>query len=229
MNVLITHESSGVVREAFARAGHFAVSVDILPTKIPCSVYAFHQQMTVEEFAHRGLHRFAMKFDLQISHPDCTFLTNSASWALKDGPYHQRVKPGTLVGAPRREAREKALKHIEWIVALELAPRICIENPPGGISTALGHIFDDKQTIHPHQFGHDASKTTCLYLKNLPRLTKTKDIPPRMVKGLPRWANQTDSGQNRLTPSNDRWLLRAETYPGIADAFVTQWGSLADR
>jgi hypothetical protein len=43
-------------------------------------------------------------------------------------------------------------------------------------------------------------------------------------KMLPRWSNQTDSGQNRLGPSEDRWALRSETYPGIAAAMAENWG-----
>lgn len=44
-----------------------------------------------------------------------------------------------------------------------------------------------------------------------------------MVNGLPRWSNQTNSGQNRLSPSEDRWKERANTYQGWADAMVEQW------
>jgi len=40
----------------------------------------------------------------------------------------------------------------------------------------------------------------------------------------PRWANQTDSGQNRLSPSEKRWKARSRTYPGIAKAMAQQWG-----
>jgi len=57
-------------------------------------------------------------------------------------------------------------------------------------------------------------------------LRPTEHVAPRMVNGRPRWANQTDSGQNKLTPSADRWALRSKTYQGIADAMADQWGSL---
>ncbi len=77
----------------------------------------------------------------------------------------------------------------------------------------------------PDMFGDDASKATCLWLRGLPELVPTKRIAPRMVNGRPRWANQTDSGQNRLSPSPDRAFLRSITYPGIADAMADQWGS----
>ena len=86
--------------------------------------------------------------------------------------------------------------------------------------------------ILPWQFGDDASKETHLWLRNLPTL----DIDPawrcagRVVrdpvshKMVERWANQTDSGQNNLSPSDNRWSARSETYPGIAREFARQWG-----
>jgi hypothetical protein len=61
-------------------------------------------------------------------------------------------------------------------------------------------------------------------LKNLPLLIPTKHIEGRKVNGRMRWGNQTDSGQNKLAPSADRWKIRSETYPGIAKAFAEQWG-----
>jgi len=54
-------------------------------------------------------------------------------------------------------------------------------------------------------------------------------IAPRIVNGKKRWGNQTDSGQNRLGPSEDRWKLRAETYSGIAEAMADQWGNYLRR
>lgn len=101
---------------------------------------------------------------------------------------------------------------------------LALENPVGCIST---RIRKPTQIIQPYQFGDDASKKTCLWLRNLPPLTPTKYIPPRMVNGKPRWANQTDSGQNKLGPSEDRWKERSRTYQGIADAMATQWGRIA--
>jgi hypothetical protein len=44
------------------------------------------------------------------------------------------------------------------------------------------------------------------------------------VDGKPRWGNQTDSGQNNLSPSDDRASLRSATYPGLAQAFADQFG-----
>lgn len=216
MKVLIMGETSGVTREAFNKIGHYAVSCDLLPSEDGGRHYLGDVRDTLDD-----------GWELMIAHPDCTYLTNSASWALKDGPYHQNVKTGTLVGAARRKAQSDAL---DFVRLLMLAPidRICIENPAGVIGTK---IKPASQFIHPHQFGHDASKLTGLWLKNLPLLKHTKNIDPRMVEWPPgsgkivkRWANQTDSGQNNLTPSADRWQVRARTYQGWADAFAQQWG-----
>ncbi len=102
-----------------------------------------------------------------------------------------------------------------------------IENPaPSFVSAA---IRPPDQTIQPYDFGNDASKRTGLWLDRLPRLVPTQRIAGRMVmhngKLVERWSNQTDGGQNKLSPSAARWLERSETYPGIAAAFGDQWGS----
>jgi hypothetical protein len=57
-------------------------------------------------------------------------------------------------------------------------------------------------------------------------LQPTGIILPRIVNGKKRWANQTDSGQNKLGPSETRWAERSRTYEGIAEAMAEQWGNL---
>jgi hypothetical protein len=103
-------------------------------------------------------------------------------------------------------------------------PFIALENPVGIIST---NIMPASQYIQPYQFGDDASKKTGLWTRNLPPLVldPAERVAGRIVgwprgsgKMVERWSNQTDSGQNKLGPSDDRWKLRAETYPGIARA-----------
>ena len=80
--------------------------------------------------------------------------------------------------------------------------------------------------------GDDASKRTCLWLNKLPPLVKdpSRRVSGRMVewpkgsgKMVERWANQTDSGQNKLAPSDARWKQRARSYPGIARSMAEQW------
>lgn len=126
------------------------------------------------------------------------------------------------MGAERRAAREEALENFRWL--LELPFDLALENP--AVSYINKAIRRPDQVIQPYQFGDDASKATGLWLKGLPPLKHTAYVEPRWVNGRPRWANQTDSGQNRLSPSADRWLKRSETYAGIADAMGDQWGRL---
>lgn len=229
LKVLVLFECSGVVRDAFAQAGHYAISVDYKPTestlpervRLPSGGRVQHLQMDVFEVLRRG---FAYKPNLLIAHPECTYLTVSAEWAYKEPPYHQKVKPETLVGQARVAAREAALEDVRTVLAAD-CDHIALENPIGVIGT---RIRKANQIIHPHQFGHDASKATCLWLENLPELQPTEQVEGRIVIGkngkpVRRWANQTDSGQNHLPPSDDRAAKRAQTYPGIADAMVKQW------
>jgi hypothetical protein len=210
MRVLIACERFGAVRDAFLARGHDAWSLDIAPD---ATGSARHIQDDVRLHLREG-------WDLMIAHPDCTYLTSAAEWAYGPGPYHQKVKPGTLTGQARRDARQSAIELVREIMAAPI-PRIAVENPVGVLSS---RIRKPDQIIQPHQFGADASKATCLWLQGLPLLVATYRIAPRMIDGRPRWGNQTDSGQNRLSPGAGRAMERARTYPGIASAMADQWG-----
>jgi len=199
MRVLVACEYSGAVRDAFLRAGHYAASCDLLPSESPLGD---HYQCDVREIIDHG-------WDLMIAHPPCTYLCSS-------GLHWNKRRP------ERAQQTAEALDFVRMLLAAPIE-RIALENPIGCIST---QIRKPTQTIQPWQFGHDASKATCLWLKNLAPLIPTQTIAPRMVDGRKRWANQTDSGQNRLPPSADRWKIRSETYQGIADAMANQWGKL---
>ena len=197
MKVLVACETSGVVRSAFRERGHNAWSCDILPADDRSNYHICGDVRHVLSFG----------WDLMIAHPPCTHLSSSGARWWKD----------------KEAEQEAALAFVRLLMGAPIL-RIAVENPVGRISTT---IRKPDQIIRPHQFGEDASKTTCLWLRNLPELVPTLHIPPRLVDGLPRWANQTDSGQNRLSPSPDRWKYRSRTYPGIAAAMAEQWGLLA--
>jgi hypothetical protein len=124
-----------------------------------------------------------------------------------------------LVGAARRQAREEAVRFVRALADAPI-PRIAIENPVGILSRVWRR---PDQTIQPWQFGHNASKATCLWLKGLPPLEPTDVLPGGRSA---RRGNQTASGQNNLSPGPERWKIRAQTYQGIADAMAAQWGSL---
>lgn len=240
MRVIVGCETSAKVRDEFRKLGHDAWSCDLLPC---AGDPRWHRQCDILEILDEG-------WDLGIVHPPCTYLTVSAAWAFGDGPYHQKVKPGTLVGAPRREAREKAITFAKTLFEFPAVKRMAMENPIGFLNT---RFRKPDQIVQPYQFGHDASKSTGLWLRGLPTLNPTEFVFPRMVcrecKGVsgykaahkvgcehcgaepgllqPRWANQTDSGQNNLSPSDDRGAVRSITYEGIARAMAEQWGACA--
>ena len=197
MRVLVGCEYSGRVRNAFMEAGHDAWSCDLLPSEDDSP---FHIHGDVLPLLDQG-------WDLGIFHPPCTYLAVSGlHWNKRD---------------PARAAKtEEAL---DFVRALMSAPieRIAVENPVSCISS---RIRKPDQIIQPYEFGEDASKKTCLWLKNLDLLTPTQMVAPRLVDGKPRWSNQTDSGQNRLGPSEDRWKERSRTFAGVAKAMAEKWG-----
>lgn len=198
MKILVACEYSGTVRDAFIRRGHEAMSCDLLPTDAPGP----HYQGDVMDIINDG-------WDLMIAHPPCTYLSVSGMhWTTR--------------GLRDPQLTEDALEFVRQLIAAPI-PRIAIENP---VSVISSRIRKPDQIITPYQFGHDASKKTCLWLKGLPLLKPTQFIEPRIVNGKQRWGNQTDSGQNKLPPSADRWKIRSETYTGIANAMAEQWGGL---
>ena len=239
MKVLVGCEQSGIVCGAFRDRGHKAYSCDLLPPAKTHRYARYHLKCDVRE-------QIGYDWDLFIVHPDCTYLCASG--------LHWNKRGALVDGRPRAELTEEALDFVrEMMDSSAHIPRFCLENSRGCIGT---RITPKTQTIQPFQFGHDASKTTDLWLDGLPKLVGTTFVPPRLVCGgcgahldyaayvgpcawvvncehcgagpglfKPRWANQTDSGQNKLGPSADRWMLRAETYTGIAEAMADQWGS----
>lgn len=219
MRVLVACETSGKVREAFRRCGHDAWSCDLLPSDDASAHHVVGDALQVA----RG-----STWDVLIAHPPCTYLSSSGLH------WNKRI-------AGRTELTETALLFVTDLFALPIKYK-AIENPIGCISS---RVRKPDQIVHPWQFGHDASKATCLWLENLPTLRPTSLVEPRWIccgieipagagkhgcanccgdkTARPRWSNQTNSGQNRLGPSDDRWKLRSETYQGIADAMAEQW------
>ena len=194
MRVLVACEFSGVVRDAFAARGHSAWSCDLLPSLAPGA----HLTGDALDCLHLG-------WDLMIAHPPCTYLSAS-------GLHWNKRRP------ERADQTEAALRFVTELLEAPIA-RIALENPIGCIST---RIRKPDQIIQPWQFGHDASKATCLWLKGLPPLVPTNVLPGGKKA---RRANQTPSGQNKLGPSPERWAERSKTYQGIADAMAEQWGN----
>lgn len=173
--------------------GHDAVSCDLLPT----DNLGPHYQGDVFDIINDG-------WDLMIAHPPCT---------------HLAVSGAKHFAAKRADGRQAAA--LAFVERLLDAPidRIALENPVSVIST---YIRKPDQIIQPWMFGHEATKTTCLWLKGLAPLTPTNVVGKgarHVTKGgksLPVWYN--------LPPSADRWKIRSATFTGIADAMASQWG-----
>lgn len=204
MNVLIACESSGEVREAFRALGHDAWSCDLLPAD---DGSPYHIQGDALDAAR------SRKWDLLIAHPPCTYLSGS-------GLHWNKRRPDR---APLTEAGAEFFMEFTRIGI----PAV-VENTIGCMST---RFRKPDVIVQPYHFGEDASKATCLWCIGVPPLR----IPPeelwhpgRLVewngKMVRRWSNQTDSGQNKIAPSADRWKLRSKTYPAIARAMAEQWG-----
>ena len=192
--LLVACEYSGRVRDAFAARGWDAWSCDLLPSDIETGQ---HYQGPVEDLLGES-------WDMLIAFPPCTYLCSSGMhWTT-------RGKRSPLL-------TEDALAFVQRLLSAPIA-RIALENPVGCIST---RIRKPDQIIQPWQFGHDASKKTCLWLKGLPLLQPT-DVLPLPASGVR--GNQTPSGQNRLPPGPNRWKERSKTYAGIANAMAQQWG-----
>lgn len=237
--VFIGMETSGVFRRAFQALGHETYSCDLLSSED-----GGEEMVLSDEGLPLGWHLVGDVFDcldnlwatdlcpaLGVFHPECTWMTGAAEWAFGDGPYHQKVKPGTLVGAARRAARETSLDQVRQIMHLPMRRKV-IENPVGVIGS---RIRKATQIVQPYAFGDDASKKTCLWMLDKDAAEARDMILPidpaarcagRIVNGVERWSNQTDTGQNRLSPGENRWKERSRTYEGFARAAAAHWSQI---
>ena len=200
MKVLVACEFSGIVRDAFIARGHRAMSCDLLPSER----LGFHLQCDVlKPIAER-----LFDWDLLIAHPPCTYLTNSGvRWLYQNGR-------GTERDPKRWREMRRAVEFFNALLAAKI-PRICIENPiQHGYARAL-ITSQHTQIIQPWQFGHNETKATCLWLKDLPPLVATKIMPA-----------PHNARVHMLPPGPNRWKERSRTLQGIADAMAEQWGSL---
>lgn len=204
MKVLVACEYSGMIREAFAARGHYALSCDFEPTEQPGN----HYQGDVFDVID------AENWDMMIGNPPCTYLANSGcQWLYnKDGSRNEERWDNMAEGA-------EFFRRL-WAAPI---PRICLEN-----SIMVGHAarlvqMRADQTVQPWQFGHPESKGTALYLKNLPQLRPT-NVVYEEYKALPK-----NEGQrvHMLPPGPLRWKERSRTFRGIAEAMAEQWGDLA--
>ena len=194
MKVLIACEYSGIVRDAFSRLGHDAISCDLLPSDTP----GHHYQGDVLDIINNG-------FDLIVAHPPCTYLCNSGvSWL------------GKIPG--RKQQMEEGANFFKQLLNANI-PKVCIENPIMHRYAKEIIGVNQSQVVQPYMFGHMEQKATCLWLKGLPILKETNNVKEQMMK-LPKNKRQR---LHYLPPSKERWKLRSTTYQGMASAMANQW------
>jgi len=195
MKVLIACEYSGAVRSAFRALGHDAWSCDLLPSDDGSEFHILGDVLKIIDD----------EWDMMVAFPPCT---------------HLAVSGAKHFAAKRADGRQQ--EGIDFFMALANAniPRIAIENPVGIMSSVWRK---PDCIIQPYEHGHEATKTTCLWLKNLPPITPTNLVGKgtrHVTKGgnsLPTWYN--------LPPSKDRWKIRSATFQGIANAMAKQWSA----
>lgn len=211
MRILVACEESQAVTKEFRKLGHEAFSCDLLP----CSGGhpEWHYQQDVFEVIDKG-------WDMMIAHPPCTFLAVSgARWLYnKDGTKNEE----------RWQNQSEALDFVQRLMDAPI-DKIAIENP---ISVISSNIRKPDQIVHPYHFGDKASKSTCFWLKNLPKLEPTNIVEKGEFK---EWIDKKtgktkrqatwyyEALQKAKTPA-ERRTLRSKTFKGMAEAIADQWG-----
>lgn len=197
MTVLIGCESSGIVREEFAKLGHDAWSCDLKPSENGGKHYC----KDIFEVLNMG-------WDLFIAHPPCTYLSVAGACQFK------------RLGREYEQQKAKEFFISLWNANVK---RIAIENPIGIMSSWR----QPDQIIQPYWFGDEAQKSTCLWLKNLPPLQPTNLVKKGEMyyskDGTwvqPKWFVKAKHNDKSITRE-----IRSRTFKGIAKAMATQWGT----
>ena len=198
MKALIACEFSGIVREEFKKKGWDAWSCDILPTEIEGQ----HIQDDV-------LNHLDESWDLMIAFPPCTHLSLSGQRWFYEGKKDYKLQ-------------RESISFVETLWNSNIR-KIAIENPVGILSTR-SKLGKPTQIIQPYQFGETAKKSTCLWLKNLPKLLPTQIKEPEYVQSKTgrkwsKWFYDTSKVSVSI-----RGKERSRTFPGIAQGMANQWG-----
>lgn len=216
MKILVACEESQTITKELRALGHEAFSCDILP----CSGGhpEWHRHQDVFEVINEG-------WDMMIAHPPCTFLSVSgAQWYYHPKDKHlptedRRPHPNF---PNRAKDREDAVK---FFLKLAKAPidKIAIENPIGIMSSRWRK---PNEIVQPYMFGDEATKTTCFWTKNLPKLEPTEMVGKgeRVVfksgKSMPKWYAEA---LTKAKTKAERQTLRSKTFMGMAKAIAEQW------
>jgi hypothetical protein len=200
VNILIGCEASQTILTEFRIKGFNAYSCDLEDSygNLP----EYHLKMDIFEALS------SKKWDLLIAHPPCTYLCTSGIHWNKKNP-------------DRNILTNQALDFVKKLMDSPIK-NICIENP---ISIISSRIRKPDQIIRPYQFGDDSTKATCLWLKNLPKLTPTNIVIP--TKHITKNGSTYDKwwfDTCRISNLKERSRVRSKTFPGIAKAIAEQWG-----
>ena len=208
--VLIACEESQEVCKAFRELGFEAFSCDILP----CSGGhpEWHLKQDVIPLLEQG-------WDMIIAFPPCTHLAVSGA-----KHFAEKIKDG------------RQQQGIDFFMAFANCKcrKVVIENPIGIMSTKWRK---PNQIIQPYQFGDEAQKTTCLWIKGLPLLKPTDVVDKGKFyispsgKKMPSWCSDPvdEHGKKIAYNSEEIKILRSKTFPGIAKAMAEQWGNLKEE
>lgn len=164
-------------------------------------------------------HRIDGKWDLLIAHPPCTYLTVSGNSWFNVEKYGEKARK-------RLNDRKEAYEFFMAFVNAN-CDKIAIENPIGYMNS---HYRKPDQIIQPYMFGHHARKSTCLWLKDLPKLKPTKIVDQGEILdgGYSVGASAcyaVDENGKILRWNDPRTAkARSKTFPGIAKAMAEQWG-----
>ena len=196
MKVLCACEESQAVTIKLRKRGHEAYSCDIQE----CS--GGHPEWHIQDDVAPIL---SQPWDMIIAFPPCTHLAVSgAAW------WKQKQADGR---------QQECIDFFHLFTNLE-CPRVAIENPIGIMSTIYRK---PDQIIQPYWFGDEFQKSTCLWLKGLPKLTPTNIVGKgEMVFYGGKRGSKWNWG---LPPSKDRAKIRSKTFNGIAEAMANQWGN----
>ena len=206
--VLISCEESQAVTIAFRKLGIEAFSCDLLPASGGFPEWHFQEDM-FEVIKRED------KFDLMISFPPCTDLAVSGA-----RHFERKIADGT---------QQKSIEFFMNVINADIE-KIAVENPIGIMS---GKYRKPDQIVQPWMFGDKAQKSTCLWLKNLPKLEATNIVEKGEFfefiskkgekKRMPMWYYK--ALREAKTPEQRR-TLRSKTFQGIADAMAEQWSKI---
>jgi len=221
VKILIACEESQAVTIEMRRLGHEAYSCDIQDCSgghpewhIKGDALALINGSCRFQTMDGEWHEIDGPWDMLIAHPPCTYLTNAGARHLWKG------------GQLNKERYEQGMKAREFFMAFYNADcnRIAIENP------TPSKIFDlppVSQYVQPWEHGHEYTKRTGLWLKNLPLLEPTNIVEP-IATWCPSGSYSNKHGdQHRGMFTKDRAKNRSKTFPGIARAMAEQWAGQA--